>query len=182
MVCTRCMALLTLALDVQGTVVAVKLLLQDDEITMDRIMREVHVLSRRACPQLLPALPTGLALGVYDVLQQAQKGGCVGRGLMSALLQPSRSLQKATRLFKRVQGSLNPGSPLTSCMPDTCPCAQAAAPKPDLVHRLLRGAQASHPVRVHAARLPVQGELCASRHTHGCVGMAAVVPPLGRAH
>ena len=32
----------------QGTVVAVKLLLQDDEITMDRIMREVHVLSRSA--------------------------------------------------------------------------------------------------------------------------------------
>ena len=38
---------------VQGTVVAVKLLLQDDEITMDRIMREVHVLSKLRHPNLI---------------------------------------------------------------------------------------------------------------------------------
>ena len=183
MVCTRCMAALTLVLAVQGTVVAVKLLLQDDEITMDRIMREVHVLSRCARPQLLPALPTGLALGMYDGLHHAQKGGCVGRGLMSGLLQPSHSLQKAMRLFERVQGGqCKPRVPPHQRVPDICPCAQAAAPEPDLVHRLLRGAQASHPVRVHAARVPVQGELCASRHAHGCAGMAAVVPPLVRAH
>ena len=52
--------------------VAVKLLLQDDEITMDRIMREVHVLSRSSS-YLLSLSENWLAV-VAERLLSAQHG------------------------------------------------------------------------------------------------------------